>query len=49
MMDNQNKITFDWNLIQAFLAVVEQGSFARAAEVLDTTQPTLSEAVNHSV
>ncbi|MES2823614.1 MAG: LysR family transcriptional regulator [Pseudomonadota bacterium] len=41
-MDNQNRINFDWSLIQVFLAVVEHGALARAAEAIGATQPTLS-------
>ncbi len=32
----------DWNLLRAFVAVVEQGSLTRAAEQLGSSQPTLS-------
>jgi DNA-binding transcriptional LysR family regulator len=44
-MDNSNRLNFDWNLIQAFLAVVEHGAVARAAEALGATQPTLSRQI----
>jgi DNA-binding transcriptional LysR family regulator len=44
-MDNANRINFDWNLIQAFLAVVEYGAVARAAEATGTSQPTLSRQI----
>ena len=36
----------DWNLIRSFIAVVEQGSLTRAAEVLGLSQPTLSRQIN---
>lgn len=35
----------DWNLIRGFIAVVEQGSLTRAAEVLGLSQPTLSRQI----
>lgn len=35
----------DWNLIRAFLAVVDAGSLTRAAERLATSQPTLSRQI----
>lgn len=35
----------DWNLIRSFVAVVEQGSLTRAAEVLGLSQPTLSRQI----
>ncbi|PUA26678.1 MAG: hypothetical protein B0W54_23350 [Cellvibrio sp. 79] len=44
-MDNANRLNFDWNLIQAFLAVVEHGALARAAEAIGATQPTLSRQI----
>ncbi len=44
-MDNGNRLNFDWNLIQAFLAVVEHGALARAAEAIGATQPTLSRQI----
>lgn len=44
-MDNSNRLNFDWSLIQAFLAVVEHGALARAAEAIGTTQPTLSRQI----
>jgi DNA-binding transcriptional LysR family regulator len=37
--------TLDWNLVRAFLAVVEAGSLTRAAERLDSSQPTLSRQI----
>ncbi len=44
-MDNANRLNFDWSLIQAFLAVVEHGAVARAAEATGATQPTLSRQI----
>ncbi len=44
-MDNANRLNFDWSLIQAFLAVVEHGAVARAAEAIGATQPTLSRQI----
>lgn len=44
-MDNSNRLNFDWGLIQAFLAVVEHGAVARAAEAIGATQPTLSRQI----
>lgn len=44
-MDNSNRLNFDWSLIQAFLAVVEHGAVARAAEAIGATQPTLSRQI----
>ena len=35
----------DWNLLRAFVAVVEQGSLTRAAAQLGTSQPTLSRQI----
>ena len=35
----------DWNLIRGFVAVVEQGSLTRAAELLGLSQPTLSRQI----
>jgi DNA-binding transcriptional LysR family regulator len=35
----------DWNLIRAFVAVVEHGSLTRAAEQLGASQPTLSRQI----
>jgi DNA-binding transcriptional LysR family regulator len=37
--------TLDWNLLRAFVAVLEQGSLTRAAERLATSQPTLSRQI----
>ncbi|MBI3525356.1 MAG: LysR family transcriptional regulator [Betaproteobacteria bacterium] len=36
---------FDWNLIRAFLAVVESGSLTGAAKILAASQPTLSRQI----
>jgi DNA-binding transcriptional LysR family regulator len=44
-LDNSNRLNFDWSLIQAFLAVVEHGAVARAAEAIGATQPTLSRQI----
>lgn len=44
-MDNANRLNFDWSLIQAFLAVVDHGAVARAAEAIGATQPTLSRQI----
>ncbi|QEY18291.1 LysR family transcriptional regulator [Cellvibrio sp. KY-GH-1] len=44
-LDNANRLNFDWSLIQAFLAVVEHGAVARAAEAIGATQPTLSRQI----
>ena len=35
----------DWNLLRAFVTVVEQGSLTRAAVHLGTSQPTLSRQI----
>ncbi|MEL7428452.1 MAG: LysR family transcriptional regulator, partial [Pseudomonadota bacterium] len=43
---NWNAISYDWNHIRAFLAVVEEGSFSAAARVLGQTQPTLSRQIS---
>lgn len=37
--------TVDWNLLRAFVAVVEHGSLTRAAERLGSSQPTLSRQI----
>lgn len=37
--------TFDWSLIQAFLAVAEEGSLSAAARVLNASQPTLGRQI----
>lgn len=37
--------TIDWNLLRAFVAVVEQGSLTAAAERLGSSQPTLSRQI----
>lgn len=44
-MDNANRLNFDWSLIQTFLAVVEHGALARAADAIGATQPTLSRQI----
>ncbi|MES2933353.1 MAG: LysR family transcriptional regulator [Pseudomonadota bacterium] len=44
-MDSSNRINLDWNLIQSFLAVVEHGAVARAAEATGASQPTLSRQI----
>ena len=43
---NWDAISFDWNHVRAFLAVVEQGSLSGAARVLRQTQPTLSRQIS---
>ncbi len=43
---NWDAISFDWNHIRAFLAVVEQGSLSGAARALQQTQPTLSRQIS---
>lgn len=42
---NWQAISFDWNQVRAFLAVVDEGSFSAAARALRTTQPTLSRQI----
>ena len=37
--------SFDWALVQAFLAVAEAGSLSGAARVLGTSQPTLGRQI----
>lgn len=37
--------TLDWSLVQAFLAVAEQGSLSAAARVLGASQPTLGRQI----
>ncbi len=37
--------SFDWSLVQAFLAVAETGSLSGAARVLGTSQPTLGRQI----
>lgn len=37
--------TIDWNLLRAFVAVLEHGSLTRAAQRLGTSQPTLSRQI----
>ncbi len=36
----------DWQLIEVFLRVAQQGSFTRAAELLGTSQPTVSRQIH---
>ncbi|MDD9978945.1 MAG: LysR family transcriptional regulator, partial [Boseongicola sp.] len=43
---NWDAVSFDWNHIRAFLAVVEQGSLSGAARALRQTQPTLSRQIS---
>ncbi len=43
---NWDAISFDWNHVRAFLAVVEQGSLSGAARALKQTQPTLSRQIS---
>ena len=44
---NWDAVSFDWNHLRAFLAVVEEGSLSGAARVLGQTQPTLSRQVSN--
>lgn len=37
--------TIDWNLLRAFVMVIEQGSLTRAARRLGSSQPTLSRQI----
>lgn len=39
------KQTFDWSLVQSFLAALDQGSLLGAARVLNTSQPTVGRHV----
>ena len=41
-------INFDLNDLQAFRAVVENGSFRKAAEAVKITQPALSRRIENS-
>jgi DNA-binding transcriptional LysR family regulator len=43
---NWDAISFDWNHIRAFLAVVQHGSLSGAARALRQTQPTLSRQIS---
>ena len=43
---NWDAVSFDWNHIRAFLAVVEQGSLSGAARALRQTQPTLRRQIS---
>jgi DNA-binding transcriptional LysR family regulator len=38
--------TIDWNLLRAFVSVLEHGSMTRAAQRLGTSQPTLSRQIS---
>lgn len=38
--------TIDWNLLRAFVTVIEQGSLTRAARRLGASQPTLSRQIS---
>lgn len=38
--------TIDWNLLRAFVTVIEQGSLTRAAQRLGSSQPTLSRQIS---
>ncbi|MFY0596363.1 MAG: LysR family transcriptional regulator [Cognatishimia sp.] len=42
---NWGDISYDWNHVRAFLAVVEEGSLSGAARKLKLTQPTLSRQI----
>lgn len=44
-MDSSSPAKLDWNLVQAFLAVVEHGAVARGAQAIGSTQPTLSRQI----
>jgi DNA-binding transcriptional LysR family regulator len=44
-MNSSTLFKLDWNLIQAFLAVVENGAVARAAEATGVSQSTLSRQI----
>jgi len=37
----RTSVDFDWNLIRAFLAVIDKGSLTGAAKLLSSTQPTV--------
>ncbi len=41
-MNSSPRDTLNWNLVQSFLAVVDHGAVARAAEATGASQPTLS-------
>lgn len=43
---NWDAVSFDWNHLRAFLAVVDEGSLSGAARVLGQTQPTLSRQIS---
>jgi DNA-binding transcriptional LysR family regulator len=43
---NWSAISFDWGLVRAFLATVDEGSLSAASRALGQTQPTLSRQVN---
>jgi len=44
-MNGSQLATLDWNLVQAFLAVVDHGSMARAAQATGLSQPTLGRQI----
>ena len=43
---NWQAVSFDWNLVRAFLATAEEGSFSGAARALGSTQPTIGRQVS---
>lgn len=44
-MDSLHAAKVDWSLVECFLAVVDHGAVARAADALGTSQPTLSRQI----
>lgn len=44
-MNGSQPVKLDWNLVQYFLAVVDHGAVARAAEATGVSQPTLSRQI----
>ena len=42
---NERAVPFDWNRARAFLATAEAGSYSKAAQALNLTQPTLGRQV----